>query len=134
MDFHQSFGPDYSTNYFLNASVGYGYRMGNGVDYSFVLGGDLFSPMGRTISSSLQFRYHVFNNTFSPFISLGAGFNYYLWLSDCAPTVRIAIGMSLGQFSVSFTYGESWIGAEINENVYKRVGTGLPTFSLNYSF
>lgn len=134
VEIHQSFGQDYWSNYFLNVSAGYGYRLGNGLDYSIVMGWDQFSPMGQTVQSYVQFRYHLFDSKLSPFVSVGAGMNYYIWTDDCAPTLRGAIGMSLGQLSMSFSYVESWIAAGVDEKVYKRLGSGLPTLCLTYSF
>lgn len=136
VDVHQNLDAHYYSFQYTNASIGIGYREGNGFDTSLVLGYNYDSPLGHSALGYFQLRYHIFNSRISPYVAVGAGIDYHT-VGRFSPTVRAAVGVSAGRFSLYFSYVESWINVQVeqaNEFVYTRVGTTCPKVGLTFSF
>lgn len=120
---------------FFNASVGYGYKLGNGFDTSFIVGFDMYPPTGGdTVSSYVRCRYHFFDKKMSPFVSLDAGMEYFIGSTDFVPSLRGAIGMTYGRFSVAFSFGAMWIDVPVEECISTRIGAMSSRLGFSYSF
>lgn len=118
-------------------SLGLVYKEGTGFDSGLYLGAG-YSWLGFEGAGYVQLRYHFFNANFSPFVSVGAGLNYYFEEGQLMPDVRAAVGVSYRRLSLSFNYESVWanfyVEGEGFENVSATAHAYIPSISLTFSF